>query len=453
MAVRILCVGDMHLGREPGRVPEEVLRETGLKRSSLAASAAWAAAVQEARQLKVAAVLLAGDLVDSDDGFLAACGPLEKGVAALIDEGIAVVAVAGNHDTRVLPRLAKRLPGLTLLGQGGEWQTTLIEVEGQPVLRILGWSFPTREVRYDPLAKLHPEFSRGEFADGARVPTIGLIHGDLDAQVSLYAPLARPRLEAVPCKAWLLGHIHKPSEFKGAQPIGYLGCLAGNDPSEPGPRGPWLGTIESGSLTLEHLPRSPLRWEELEINLEGVQTAEGLEERLWDELRHLDKKRCQEGCSARVVGLRPRLVGSTKVSHDIRAEVMAKAHTDFRSTFDTCTYFVDRKFIDEARPDWNIEAISHGSDPLAVLAQILCGLEGESSDREDPDLEDFIERTRQAMHAEANHKNFAGLNRRAITSADARAELVGAARRAFEELAAQSPTSKALPEPAAEQLT
>ena len=56
----------MHLGREPGRVPEEVLRETGLKRSSLAASAAWAAPVQEARKLKVASVLIDRDQEESD---------------------------------------------------------------------------------------------------------------------------------------------------------------------------------------------------------------------------------------------------------------------------------------------------------------------------------------------------------------------------------------------------
>ena len=78
-SLRILCVGDLHIGREPA-LREEVLEAAGLKPRALSVVPAWEEAQRVAIEERVAAVLLAGDVVDSDDGFLAAYGPLSQGV-------------------------------------------------------------------------------------------------------------------------------------------------------------------------------------------------------------------------------------------------------------------------------------------------------------------------------------------------------------------------------------
>ena len=67
--------------------------------------------------------------------------------------GIGPLAVTGNHDTRVLPRLAERLDGFRLLGAGGQWEAADVAGADGERLRLLGWSLPELGVRAGPLAR------------------------------------------------------------------------------------------------------------------------------------------------------------------------------------------------------------------------------------------------------------------------------------------------------------
>ncbi|RMF20195.1 MAG: DNA repair exonuclease, partial [Deltaproteobacteria bacterium] len=126
MAVKLLCIGDIHLGRRPGRLPSDLFAEEG---AALGPLAAWRRAVDEAIDRRVDAVLLAGDVVEQEDDFYEAFAPLEEGVRRLQDAGIAVLAVAGNHDVAVLPRLARVIDSFRLLGAGGRWEEATVEGE------------------------------------------------------------------------------------------------------------------------------------------------------------------------------------------------------------------------------------------------------------------------------------------------------------------------------------
>lgn len=428
----ILCVGDIHLGREPGRVPASLLEERGLRRSELSSAEAWKRTVREALRREVCAVLLAGDVVDSDDGFLSAYAPLAEGVRDLIRAGIAVIAVAGNHDTEVLPRLAEEIDGLRLLGAKGTWDNALIEAHGTPMARVVGWSFPQRSVHQDPLESMPANYLAGRFDDGADVPIIGLVHGDLDATGGGYAPLSRKRLEATHYNGWLLGHVHKPHELAGERPLGYLGCLSGNDPGESGVRGPWVATLRSGKLELEHLPLAPLRWEEVEIDVDGARTVDALERSLTHALKALDARREAIGCAARVIGVRPVLVGRSDLSARRRAEVLRKAREQHYPAADGATYFFDRRLRDLARPLVDLDDLREGTDPPAVLAQLLCDLEAGSDN-----CRRLIEHARGRLQDEADHSNFSALPSLEVTRDDARLALIKSARAALEELLEQ----------------
>ena len=63
----LLLVGDMHLGRPPSRLPGWLENDYGISSRALDARAAWRAAVDKALALEVDAVLLAGDVVDSNN--------------------------------------------------------------------------------------------------------------------------------------------------------------------------------------------------------------------------------------------------------------------------------------------------------------------------------------------------------------------------------------------------
>src|SRR5690606_28513558 len=138
---------------------------------------------------------------------------LREGVERLTAAGIAVLGVAGNHDVKVLPRLADSVPGFRLLGRGGQWERTLVRGRGGEA-DILGWSFPERVVHDNPLAAgLPPREGR---------LTLGLLHCDRDQSGSRYAPVSSRDLDEAPVDAWLLGHIHKPDAMGGPRPQGYL---------------------------------------------------------------------------------------------------------------------------------------------------------------------------------------------------------------------------------------
>ncbi|MBW1884412.1 MAG: DNA repair exonuclease, partial [Deltaproteobacteria bacterium] len=263
----LLAIGDVHLGTRPGSLPED-LHEQGVDPRALTPEAALRTTVERAIEARVDAVLFAGDVVESTNARLEAMRPLEAAVHSLLDAGIPVLGVAGNHDVEALPRLADLIEGFELIGRDGRWQTRVIEKHGRPAVEILGWSFPERKVRSSPVAELlrNPI----ERTHPARPPRIGLLHGDLDAPGGSYAPFSSRELERADLDAWLLGHIHKPTlpqgpSPDGSEPRGYLGSLVGLDPSETGPHGPWLVRVSrADEVVLQQLAIAPLRWERFE---------------------------------------------------------------------------------------------------------------------------------------------------------------------------------------------
>ena len=289
--MKILAVGDMHLGRMPSRLPPQ------LHAPDLGPAEAWRRTVAAALDHGVKAVLLAGDVVDRDDDFFEAYRALEIGVKTLADAGIAVVGVAGNHDVKVLPRLVRHIPKFRLLGEGGRWESCRID-GGRDAVTLWGWSFPQARVLESPL-----EGGRPDPAPGIN---LGLLHCDRDAGPdSPYAPVTRRALERTGLDGWLLGHIHRPDALTAASPNGYLGSLTGLDRGESGPRGPWMLTVADGRITeVEHLPLAPLRWEALEVDLEGIGEPFQARERLLAAVRGLDGRMASLPTAPNAVGCR-----------------------------------------------------------------------------------------------------------------------------------------------------
>jgi len=98
---RLLCTGDVHLGRRPSRVPPED--------DMLAVSYVWKRFIDAAIDRDVDAVVLTGDIVDAENKMYEAFGALERGIQQLLAADISVVAVAGNHDYDAFPRLVSAL--------------------------------------------------------------------------------------------------------------------------------------------------------------------------------------------------------------------------------------------------------------------------------------------------------------------------------------------------------
>jgi exonuclease SbcD len=369
-AVKLLGIGDVHLGTRPAGLPADLDIDPRL----LTPEAALAAAVERAIAESVAAVLFAGDVVESTNARFEAIRPLEAAVKRLVDAGIPVFGVVGNHDVEALPRLARLIDGFRLLGEGGRWESALVEASGGPAVEIVGWSFPERQVRTSPLAELirNPLEARHP-----GLPRIGVLHGDLDASGGPYAPFSHRELESAGLDAWLLGHIHKPSLGSVAsdgRPRGYLGSLMGLDPTETGARGPWLLRIEDGGrVAVEHLPMAPLRWERLDLEVGKDERAEDLGDRLLDEIERLSRGVQQSGAAPTVIGVRVRLRGASRHYEEIRRWLRQGEASAIRRVVDRTLVFVD-KLSDELTLAVDLVELAKGGDPPALLARTLLAL-------------------------------------------------------------------------------
>ena len=370
--MKLLCVGDIHLGRQPARLPAGLLDE--IRASELGPAAAWRLAVDFALADEVDAVLLAGDVVEQEDDFYEAYGDLRRGVDRLGAAGIPVLAVSGNHDVQVLPRLADAVPGFRLLGRGGTWEVQEVAGRDGQRARVLGWSFPERRVSTSPLAA-----HALPALDSGAGPVIGLLHCDRDAAGSPYAPVRSAELADAPVDAWLLGHVHRPDRLAPPRPIGYLGSLTGLDPGEPGSHGPWRLECAGPELTLEHLPLAPLRWEEVEVALDGIESADDVHTLAVSALDALHERLAAGRFRPRAVGCRLRFTGRTAHPREVGRSLSASDPRRILHPRDDVLYFVhDWRF--EAGPALDLEELARGADPPALLARKVLVLRRSTGD-------------------------------------------------------------------------
>ena len=252
--------GDLHMGRGSSKFAEM---------ESQTSIGCWQAIVEEAIVRAVDLVLLSGDVVDRRNCYFESYMPLQTGIARLADNGIMTIAVAGNHDFNVLPNLTNDIDRemFRLLGLGGMWEQFEFQC-GAETLGITGWSFPQAHVEISPLDSF-PETSKS--CDYH----IAMVHGDLNATVSKYAPLSSTRINELSQHHWLLGHVHKPglTRTKHERWVLYPGSPQALDPGEPHHHGVWLWEPDMQDEPV-FLPMSSVCYEPLPINISACADAE-----------------------------------------------------------------------------------------------------------------------------------------------------------------------------------
>ncbi len=391
--MKILAVGDMHLGRTPSRLPAD------LPARELGPAEAWRRTVDAAIEHEVAAVLLAGDLVDRDDDFFEAYRELETGVRRLTTAGIEVIGVAGNHDLKVLPRLAEHIPAFRLLGRNGTWESCSVGDDADTVT-VWGWSFPPAGAAGNPLEGRHLTPESGI--------NLGLLHCDRDAGAdSRYAPVTSAELSSAGLDAWLLGHIHKPDALTAATPNGYLGSLTGLDRGETGPRGPWLIAVDGGYITeLEQLVLAPLRWEPLAVDLKGIGGSADARGRLLEETQALDAVLATLPMPPVAAGLSIRFTGRTGLGDAAVEEISEEDRNHLYSGSAGTRYFIPKPPLADTRPEVALEELAQRRDPIGLLAQRLLGLDRPAGD---PDRDRLLAETRRRLRNQAARTAWRGL--------------------------------------------
>jgi DNA repair exonuclease SbcCD nuclease subunit len=344
--IKLLCASDLHLGRAI-RLPEDFSQDVSIAR-------AFEELVSFAIVNKVDALLLAGDLVDSDEDFFEACNVLEKQIAILKEAKIPIIAVIGNHDSFVYKKISKIVDSddFYVIGKDEKWESKKFYFKDR-VIRIDGFSFNKSVLHYDPFEKYNLlPCEEGEVA-------IGLLHGDMQSKKSDYAPINMFDFSGKPQSAWVLGHVHQEEILQDHPWIFYCGSLVGMDISEPNDHGAFLLTIApSGAIACDMAFKSRLRWQEKVILMDGI-VEEDFETALY--------KAATEGINQEgITGLKLILQG--RCSFYDKLSVMLASFV-FKS--DTC--FVER-VVNLAEPILDLEAISNANDVAAILAKKLLAL-------------------------------------------------------------------------------
>lgn len=444
--MRLLLAGDIHIGRTSTRLgtggPDGVPRAAGVAGAGfdLTTRSAWHRVVQSAVELRCDAVLLSGDVADQENGFWEAVGPLQEGTARLAKAGIRTVAVAGNHDHSVLGRLADTLhpSHFTLLGRGGRWERMTLDREGAPFLHVIGWSFPSSRVTDSPLASLDLPLDRD-------LPTLGLVHGDLDAPASVYAPLASADLRTRPVDGWVLGHIHAPALHRGrdGEPwILYPGSPQALHPGETGAHGVWLVEVKGGRVEAPRPhPLSTARYEEIQVDVGGILDPQGMEPHLLHAItkaaRHLHT---ESGDHLRHLCLRLTLTGQTRLPEAIPGirEALTRPEFDGGLQVDGVGIHIDAA-TDATVPHLDLEEAAAGPSALGTAARLVLVLEGsrEPPPGERQEVQELVERTRTRLERLRRERVFHGLQAGVVTEGEAREYLQLGARRLLTALSAQ----------------
>ncbi len=363
MALRILVTGDLHIGRTSSRLPTSIPPDSEILR----AVNGWHSIVDHAVNNDVDLLLLTGDVADQDNKFWEAIGPLQTGLRRLAEHGVRTLAVSGNHDHDVLPRLAEALGdegNFMLLGRGGQWQRETITVDGRPVLHVDGWSFPEKVVNHDPVLS-YPAWG------GHGVAVLGLVHGDLDDPASRFAPLSLARLTAQPVDGWLLGHIHKPQLCAQGPPLVlYPGSPQALDFGERGVHGPWQFEVDAGRVgPPRQVPMSCCRYDEIKIDLTGIPDNAGFETAVLGAVQDAEQRIAVEsGDGLEALSLRLRLTGRTPLFDRISS--LSETLLDYTGATSSLAVRID-KIYPEVLPEIDLESLARGSTPLAVAARML----------------------------------------------------------------------------------
>ncbi|MGM0375301.1 MAG: metallophosphoesterase family protein [Bacteroidota bacterium] len=328
MPIKILATGDIHIGRKSTGVPDNP--------DEISTKHTWNRLVERAIRENFDALALTGDIVDQDNRFFEAVGPLQAGFEHLKEANIDVFIVAGNHDYDVLNQVAdgSKFDNIQLLGANGKWETIPFRANNME-MKFVGWSFPGKHFYSDPLAELD--------VPASEVPVIGLLHAELDTPESWYAPVNRDQLRNHPVDAWMLGHIHKPDIIRKQDPvIAYPGSPHALSPKEQGKHGPLQITITSkNDIRVESLPMSPVRYETTQIDVSGDEDKDQLRKLVVDHINQYKADHGNELENVRFLVLDLYLTGEhphsqdieswmTQITEDLRLEGSRDAATSVR---------------------------------------------------------------------------------------------------------------------------
>lgn len=217
------------------------------------------------------ALLIAGDVYDSDVRGVHGKFRFIKGLNKLNAAGIQIFLCHGNHDS--LDTWNSQLampPNVHRFGSKAECVPINSESSTRPV--VCGISYPTREVT-DNLLGRFPDHDPSHF-------TIGLLHTNVgsNAKHKSYAPCTIAELTRTGYDYWALGHVHTKGIMQERDPrIVYPGNTQGLHSGERGERGVYVVEVDDEkNIKTRFVATDVVRWKKQDVDISTLDTLGGL---------------------------------------------------------------------------------------------------------------------------------------------------------------------------------
>lgn len=382
MSIKILATADLHLGKTSADVAD-VHASTKFT---------WNKIVNWCIQNMVDVLVLCGDIVDWDNRYFEAFGPLKSGFDRLGEAGIQTYLVSGNHDYDVLAQLVPKgkFDHVHLLGRNGQWEVKEFNKDGQ-IIQFAGWSFPKGKVVESALLQW------GQATIDPSYPVIGLLHGDVDNIESQYGPIKLNDLLKTGINLWILGHIHKPIQYSAQKPhIWYTGSPHALSAKEPGTHGPLLIIVEKDEeIQIQQVSLSPVRYERLAIEVSEVEDVGQLREKIIFSLFQDANSKLE--LLEEVETLVYHIILTGRHSHIKDMEQWARPAIELTDQLPNGTTLVIRKIDIQLKPVIaNLEDLARQPSPAGILAQTILAIEQQTGT---PFLDDLILEWKQKMRS------------------------------------------------------
>lgn len=388
MGIKILATADLHLGKRSS----DVMGDHASTKFTLNTI------VKYCIERGVDVLLLCGDIIDWDNRFFEAYGPLQDAFDRLGKQDIQVYLVAGNHDFDVLPQIIKtgNNKHVHLLGQNEKWEVQKYTKNGHTI-QFVGWSFSKRFVKESALLN----WSQGILDPNYQ--TIGLLHGDTDAVNSLYGPISLDDLRNTNVALWLLGHIHKPQKLAEQPLVWYTGSPQALSAKEPEVHGPLLITISPNQpLTIKKIAMSPVRYENITIDITGIENDDELREKVVYSLNEDAERKIIELEEVKSLIYHIKLIGKSSLANEI--EFWKKEIVEHSARLNTTGTSISVRRVDcQIQPEvLDLKKLAQQSSPAGILANTILTIE---ENRTDPFLEELI----KDWEAKIEHANRVGV--------------------------------------------
>jgi DNA repair protein SbcD/Mre11 len=308
---------------------------------------------------KVDAVLIAGDIYDSEDKSLRAQFRFRDGLKKLSDAGIASFIVHGNHDPLSGWAATIGWPENVWVFPAEPACLPLVK-DGVKIANIYGVSYPRREIK-ENLAARFPEADRS-------LPCIALLHANVGSNTDHadYAPCSIDDLNAARMDYWALGHVHTHKIMGSLRnPIVYPGCSQGRNPRETGKKGCCLVTLPGrADPEVKFIQTDVFRHFSVSLDISKLESIELVESAVVEAGRR--NAAATDGCNCI---FRVELTGRTDVNQELRhnkaiGDLLDQIRMDMAG--DRPVAWLDKLILNTASA-YDVDSLRGGKDIIADI--------------------------------------------------------------------------------------